>query len=181
MEQDHLISFKIKLQNFGALRPEAWDRIIQNSELIELNTGESFNRKEGTIAYLYKGLLKEYNPQHRKKPSIINFISNNQFLITRKHNQVHYLKACMPTHILYWEWESQQLLYKEFEELKKIYDYICTEYDDGIAWRSFLLELPVKDRIFYFRNTYKRLIPYLKKKDVSNYLHISYNHLLNNW
>lgn len=174
-------ALKTKLQSFGALRPEAWERIVQLCQQTELKTGESLIRTEGTFAFIAEGILKEYNPQHRKKPAIINFIVTNQCLVTRKHNQAHYLKACVPTLVYYWDLTTLKLLYQEFEELKKIYDLFCQEYDDGIALRSFILELPVKDRIIYFQNTYQTIIPFLKKKDIANYIHISYNHLLYNW
>ncbi|RZM21182.1 MAG: hypothetical protein EOO88_34065 [Pedobacter sp.] len=177
----HLIDFKSKLQSFGALRPEAWEKIVLLCQRATLHAGDSFLRKEGSLAYVAEGILKEYNPQHRKKPAIINFIMAEQCLITRKHNQVHYLKACIPTLVFYWDLPPLNLLNQEFEELKKIYDYLCREYDDSIALRGFLLELTVQDRITYFQNHYTAIIPYLKKKDVAHYLHISYNHLLYNW
>ena len=181
MASPHLINFKTKLQSFGALRPEAWERIVVSAQQTTLHAGDSFLRKEGTLAYVAAGILKEYNPQHRKKPAIINFIVPDHCIITRKHNQMHYLKACNPTLIFYWDLAALKLLYQEFEELKKIYDYLCREYDDGIALRGFLLELTVQDRITYFQHHYTAIIPYLKKKDIANYLHISYNNLLSKW
>ena len=172
---------KTKLQSFGALRPEAWERIVLLCQQTTLHAGDIFLRKEGTLAYLAEGILKEYNPQHRKKPAIINFIITEQCFITRKHNQVHYLKACNPALIYYWDLTALKLLYQEFEELKKIYDYLCREYDDGIALRGFLQELTVQARIIYFQHHYTPIIPFLKKKDIANYLHISYNNLLSKW
>lgn len=181
MENEHLLLLKTKLQSLGALRPEAWERIVQLCQQTHLKTNESLLREPGTLAYIAEGIIKEYDPQHRKKPAIINFIIPNQCVVTRKHNQAHYLKACTPARIYYWDLTTLKSLYQEFEELKKIYDHLCHEYDDGIALRGFILELPVKDRIIYFQNNHQAIIPFLKKKDIANYIHISYNHLLYNW
>lgn len=181
MENEYLLPLKTKLQSFGALRPEAWERIVQLCQQTNVKTGESLLRKQGTLAYIAQGLLKEYDAQNRTQPSIINFNGPNQSIITRKHNQNHYLKAATPSLVYYWDFEDLQQLYQEFKELKIIYDALVAEYDDRIALRSFILELPVKDRIFYFQNNHQAIIPFLKKKDIANYIHISYNHLLYNW
>ena len=181
MEHALLINLKTKLQSLGALRPQAWELIVQLSQQRLLKINENFIREPGTLAYLAEGILTEHNLQHRKKPAIINFIIANQCLITRNHNQAHYLKACTAAHIYYWDLTNLKSLYQEFEELKKIYDHLCQEYDDGIALRSFIIELPVKDRIIYFQNNHQAIIPFLTKKDIANYLHISYNHLIYNW
>lgn len=177
-DEQYLLPLKLKLQSLGALRPEAWAMILDLLQATKLKANESFIRKEGTLAYITEGLLKEYDSQNRSKPSIINFISINETLLTRKSNQNHYLKAVNPTIILFWDFEHQKLLYREFEELKKTYDHLCAQYDEGTARRSFLLELPVKDRIPYFKNNFKQIIPYLKKKDIANYLHLDYDYFV---
>lgn len=174
-------NLKTKLQSFGALRPEAWERIVQLCQQTNVKTGESLLRKQGTLAYIADGLLKEYDAQNRTQPSIINFNGSNQSLITRKHNQSHYLKATIPTLVYYWDFEDLQKLYQEFKELKAIYDALIAEYDELLLFRMQLLELPVQKRIDTFRLIFKPMLPYLKKKDIANYLHISYAYLVDNW
>jgi hypothetical protein len=179
--EDQLIQLKIKLQSLGALQPSAWQAILARKQEICLKTDERLIRKEGTLAYLAQGLLIEYDAQHRKKPAIINFIGAQQTIFTRSSNLHHYLKAVMDTTILYWELDSLQHLYSEFNELKKIFDGLYDAYDEGLSIRAFILELAVKDRISYFQQQYSKLIPFLKKKDIANYLHVSYTYLINNW
>lgn len=181
MENQHLLPLKTKLQNFGALRPEAWERIVQLCQQTQLKTGESLIRKQGTLAYIAQGLLKEYDAQNRTQPAIINFNGPNQSIITRKHNQNHYLKAANPSLVYYWDFEDLQKLYQEFKELKSIYDALIAEYDELLLFRMQLLELPVQKRIDTFRLIFKPMLPYLKKKDMANYLHISYAYLVDNW
>lgn len=173
--------FKTKLQSFGALRPEAWERIVQLCQQTELKTGESLIRKQGTLAYIAQGLLKEYDAQNRTQPAIINFNGPKQSIITRKHNQNHYLKAAISTTVWYLDFEDLQKLYQEFKELKSIYDALIAEYDELLLFRMQLLELPVQKRIDTFRLIFKPMLPYLKKKDMANYLHISYAYLVDNW
>jgi len=175
----HLAELKTKLQSFGALRPEAWERILQLCQQTEVKTGESLIRKQGTLAYIAQGLLKEYNAQHRTQPAIINFNGPKQSIITRKHNQSHYLKAANPSLVYYWDFEDLQKLYQEFKELKAIYDALIAEYDELLLFRMHLLELPVQKRIDTFRLIFKPMLPYLKKKDMANYLHLNYSFFVN--
>ena len=174
-----LYTLKTKLQSFGALRPEAWERIVQLSQQTQLKTNESLIRKQGTLAYIEEGLLKEYDAQNRTQPSIISFIGPNQSIATRKHNQSHYLKTATPSLVHYWNFEDLQKLYQEFKELKAIYDALIAEYDELLLFRMHLLELPVQERIDKFWLIFKPMLPYLKKKDMANYLHLNYSFFVN--
>lgn len=170
-------NLKTKLQSFGALRPEAWEMIMQLRQQTQLKTSESFIRKQGTIAFIAEGLMKEYDAQNRKTPSIINFIGLNQIIITRKHNQNHYLKACVPTLIYYWDLENLQYLYQEFEELKKIYDCLCAEYDEGLAYSRLILEeKSARQRILLLLAKYRPQLNQISKKDLSHYLMLNYDY-----
>ena len=167
------------LRTYGALQPLAWQKINELKQQQILKTHQNFIRKEGAIAYLASGLLKECDAQYRNNPAIINFISLNQCVVTRKHNQTHYLKACLPCTIYYWDFEQLHLLYQEFKELKQIYDSLCASYDAAIAFRLFVLEhASAPKRIELFRQNFKNLLPYLKKKDIAKYLQLNYTHFL---
>lgn len=171
--------FKILLQSYGALRPQGWDRILQLQQKTNLKINQNFIRKEGTLAYIENGLLKEYDPQNRMTPSIINFIGSGQFLLTRKYNQHHYLKACQATEVLFWDFEDLMQLYQEFSELKHIYYGVCSTYDQSIAFRQFVLEAKnSQQRIQLFRAQFHQHLKYLKKKDIANYLQLNYTHFL---
>lgn len=176
-----LYTLKTKLQNFGALRPEAWEAIVVAKQEIKLKPEESLIRKEGTLAYVVEGLLKEYNPQNRSKPAIVNFISSQQNIITRKHNQTHYLKAIRPSIVYAWDFEQLQQLYQAFKELKPIYDSFCAEYELSLQFRMQLLEISPQERVTTSKLVFHNLLPYLKKKDLANYLHLNYTHLLRYW
>ncbi len=179
MTKDHQLCFKPLLQSLGALRPEAWERIVQLCQQTSLKPNESLIREPGSLAYVANGLLKEYDAQQRKSPSIINFIGHKQSLITRKYNQNLYLKAAMPSLVYYWNFNDLQQLYGEFAELKAIYDNLCAAYDEISAYRQLVLEEHyTKNRIMLFMVKHKELLPLLKKKDMANYVQINYNHFI---
>lgn len=174
-----LNAFKHQLQQHGALRPEAWLHIQQQLQQKQLKVNESFIREEGTFAYVAEGLLKEYNALNRTSPSIINFIPAKKAFVTRRHNQSHYLKACLPTLVFYLDFAQLQLIYQDFKELKSIYEALCGIYDADSSFRHLILETSsATQRIQMFREKYHHQINYLKKKDIANYLQLNYTHFL---
>ena len=179
MMTEPLYLLKTTLQNHGALRPEAWEAILLAMQHTTLKVDESLIRKAGTLAYIAQGLLKEYDAQNRKKPAIVNFISEGESLITRKHNQNHYLKAIIPTQVYYWDLDDLQMLYAAFNELKTIYDSLCENYDREIGFRHLVLESnDSTTKIKLFLSNYHDILPLLKKKDIANYINLSYNHFI---
>ncbi|RYD97280.1 MAG: Crp/Fnr family transcriptional regulator [Sphingobacteriales bacterium] len=179
--ENELHLFKIKLQALGALRPEAWGAILALKQELALAPNESFVRREGSLALVALGVLKEYDIQCRSKPAIVNFIGENQCFITSVHQQNHYLEACTPCQLYYWNEQALQQLYQEFAELKLIYNQLCAQYDAQLWHRMRLLEMPVQERLDTFRATFTNVLPYLKKKDIANYLHLNYTHLVKSW
>lgn len=176
-----LTALKLKLQNYGALRPEAWLSILSCLNKTTLKPNESFIRQEGSLAYLAQGLLKEYDNYRRKTPAIINFITTGQSFNTSHYNQNHYLKAMLPTIIYSFYFEDLMAIYSTFKELKSIYGPLCAEYEANISHRTFLLEMPVRQRIENFHASHQKICPYLKKKDMANYLRINYDHFVHLW
>jgi len=182
MENSNLLILKTKLQGFGALRPEAWEMIVQLCQQTQLKTNESFIREPGALAYVTNGLLKEYDSQHRKNPSIINFIGSNQSLITRKHNQNHYLSAFIPTLVLHWNYDSLALLYEEFPELKTLYDHLVASYDSQTAFKMLLLEQPtIIQKIQIFVKQHSDILPLLKKRDIARYMNVDYEYFIRHY
>lgn len=176
MNELTLAKLKDKLQTLGSLRPEAWERIVSTCQQTELKTNDSLIRQQGTLAYIADGVLKEYDSQNRKNPAIINFIGTEQSIITRKYNQNHYLKACVPTLVFTWDFDTLQNLYQEFKELKIIYDSLCAAYDEQIHFRQLILEKHQANlRIGLFMATYKNQLNLIKKKDMANYLMLYYD------
>jgi len=172
-------NFQLQLQTHGALRPEAWALIQLHLKKKHLKVNESFIRQEGTFAYVADGLLKEYNAISRSTPSIINFIPAKKAFVTRRHNQSHYLKACLPTLVFYLDFAQLQLLYQDFKELKSIYEGLIGIYDADTSFRQLILETAsAAQKIQLFRDKYHQQIKYLKKKDIANYLQLNYTHFL---
>lgn len=176
MDRNHL---KLKLASYGAIRPQAWVKILSHLKEIELKTDESFNREMGSAAYITDGILKEYDAQHRKKPSIVNFISAGNFIITTKYTQTKYIKAVTPTKLVYLNFDALIMLFVKYNELKSIYDGATANYEDGMAFRQLLLEENAAvERIKLFIHKYRTVLPLLKKKDISNYTHIEYDYFI---
>ncbi|WP_293298620.1 hypothetical protein [Pedobacter sp. UBA4863] len=174
-------TLKHKLQRLGPLRPEAWDMICSLAKRIEVKLQRNVLRKTGSIAYLSEGLLKEYDQHERELPAIINFINQYQFFVTCKHYQHRYLEACMPCVVYQWNFDDLQKLYQRFNELRPVYEALCAEYEAGALLRMRLLEMPAQERIDAFRVFFRPSLPYLKKKDMANYLSINYSYLIDIW
>lgn len=172
-------SLKTKIQSLGALRAEAWELIVALAQQTKVEINQSFIRKEGCLAYVAEGLLKEYDSQNRTSPAIVNFISDRQCILTRKHNQHHYLKAITPTLVYAWGFEDLIQLYHHFNELKPIYNTLCAEYELNVAYRILILETNAsQERIYLFREKFRAQLNFLKKKDIANYLQLNYTHFL---
>ncbi|MFN0256620.1 cyclic nucleotide-binding domain-containing protein [Pedobacter ureilyticus] len=172
---------KLKLQSLGALRPEAWERIVRLSQQQQISDGGNFIRREGALAYVASGILKEYDQHEREIPAIVNFIGDNKCFVTRRHHQSHYLQACMPCIVYNWDFDDLQQIHRDFNELKHVYEALCAEYDAGVLLRMRLLEMTIPERIIEFKSLYSDILPYLKRKDIANYLHISYTYFLSIW
>ncbi len=173
--------FKYKLQSLGALRLEAWDMILSLAQHTTVAKQRRFVRKIGTLGYVSQGVLKEYDALDRSNPAIINFIGANQCFITQMHNHGHYLEASTPCVVHFWDFDDLQILYNEFRELRTIYDELFADYDASVMLRMRLLEMAPLARIIYFRKTLHSHLPFLQKKEMSNYLHLDYNYFVRNY
>lgn len=170
---------KTKLHQYGPLRPQAWQCILESTITVDLRENESFIRQAGTIAFLSSGLLKEYDARHRTKPAIINFINTEDFFLCAHNPQSNYIRACAGSHIYLMHWPAIEKLYHRFRELKTLYDAIASGYNEQLAYRQFLLEeSSATTRISLFIATKRAILPMLKKKDIANYLHINYDHFV---
>lgn len=176
---DYIHQLKTKLQSLGPLRPEAWLLILAEMKQKTVKVDESFNRSAGQLAYLASGLLKEYAANDRDRPSIINFIPENAPLISNKFNQRHYLKACATCLIFYWNQDSLWVIYQQYAELKPVYEALCYEYDSAVAFRNRLLEIhETEARISLLLHHFPEVVKLVKKKDMANYVHVSYPHFV---
>lgn len=178
MEEVLLTQLKINLLKHGAMRPQAWQTIVLFIKKARLKANESFIRSNGAIAYIAEGILKEYSTQNRKNPSIINFFWEGKSIITRSFNKSYYLKACVPSIVLYIEYKDIVALYKHYKELITIYNVLSADYDESSALRQLILEQTAINRILLFNQYYKKILSALKKKDIANYLSIDYFHFI---
>ncbi|RYF26676.1 MAG: hypothetical protein EOO42_00890 [Flavobacteriales bacterium] len=172
----YLPQLEAKLRAVGALQPAAWQQIIADLQMVILKPEQHFIRIEGSFAYVAVGILKECDAKNRKQPSVINFIATNEPFVTRKLNKANYLVACTKSIVFYWNLNTLQNLYQEFRELKHSYDILCAEYDASIELRQLILEAEIPEKIILFTHHFKSLRFILLKKDIANYLHISYTH-----
>ncbi len=176
-----LLSLKLKLQNLGALRPEAWERIESLITTIELKPQQHLIRQESYLCYVASGLLKECDLSQRVTPSIINFFGNGDYLHCFADTHRLYLEAILPTTLFSLNLRDLQTLYLEFKELASIYGKLCFEYQERLLLRMHLLEIYPRNRIIFFRRTHQCFLPYLQKKDMCNYLHLDYDYFVRNY
>ena len=179
LKDPFFLNLKLNLANYGAIRPQAWAKILVHLKEAELKVDESFDREINSIAYVTSGLIKEYDAQLRKKPSIINFISAGNFLITNKYNHSKYIKAIGSATLIHINFEAMISLFLKYNELKSIYDGVIGNYENGIAFRQLILEEnAAAKRIHLFIKKYRAILPFLKKKDIANYIHIEYEYFI---
>lgn len=176
-----LHNLKAKLHSLGALSPEAWEAIVGAFSLCTLKPNEYFPHKNHCLGYIAEGILATYDMEGRSIPAIINFSSVQQSFISNQSNQGIYLKTCSSTSIFYWNEDELKKLYRQFNELKNIYDALIAEYEQRIFLRMRFLELSVTERISKFKEHFYSILPYLKKKDIANYLHLNYSHFVKVW
>lgn len=179
INNSHSTILKLKLASYGALRPQAWTKILDSLKEIELNDGDNLTSVIGRIVFIAEGIVKEYDPNQRKKPSIVNFISTGNFLVTTKYNQSRYVKAIGTCKLIYLDFEQAISLFIKFNELKSIYNGVLANYENGIAYRQLILEEnSAAMRITLFIDHYRSILPYLKKKEVANYVHLAYDYFI---
>ncbi|RZK26469.1 MAG: Crp/Fnr family transcriptional regulator [Flavobacterium sp.] len=170
-------ALKLKISAYGAIRPKVWAKLLPQLKVCNLKPGEIFPRPAGSIAYIERGLLKEYDFRDRKKPSIVNFIFTDEFLPTPKHEQRCYVMAVTTSILYYLEFDELLALFFEYRELIHIHDAIFADYDETLAFRNRLLEQKVAVvKIQAFIDKHRELIAFLKKKDIANYIHVEYDH-----
>ncbi|WP_316801191.1 hypothetical protein [Pedobacter frigidisoli] len=179
MEMEYLQQLKVHLQSLGALRPEAWEKIIGSISVSKLKKDENLVRENGTIAYVVSGALKEFDSWRRSHPTIVNFITADQFIVTGKRNQSNYIVAY--NNCIVYEINRTQLneLNKLYPELQQIHDGICESYDQAIAFRSMLMDnYAAEGRVEQFKQHFKSILNLMSKGDMANYLGIEYGYLL---
>lgn len=176
---DHLfLTLKIHLQSYGALRPEAWDRIVSLITTVHLEPQQHLIREVGSLAYVATGLMKEFDVHDRVKPTILNFfgVGSTVYCITASHRL--YLEAVLPTTVFSLDLAALHTLYLEFEELIKIYLNLRFNYYDSLLLRTHLLEMKPRERVIHFRRTRQLLLPFLQKKEMCNYLNLDYDYFV---
>lgn len=170
---------KLKIASYAPLRPEAWDQISARLRITIIKVDESFYRESGSIAYLVAGLLKEYDTRARRKPAIVNFITDDNFIVTTGISQSRYLKAITESTIVYLDFEISFSLAITFRELNPVYNAAVVNYEEGLNLRYRLLEERlVAKRIQQFIAKHRDLLLYLKKKDMANYCNIPYDNFV---
>ena len=147
----------------------------------KLSPGENLIRNEGTLTFITTGILKEYDPSQRSRPAIICFHSIGDAIVTRRHSQSHFIRAVSAATLFQWNQSALDQLHFNYPELKNIYLALCASYDLNLSRRSILLETHPRERIQLFRAHHSQIIPYLKKKDIANYLHLNYTYLIDKW
>ena len=176
------IKLKLQLQQNGAVSPKAWAAICAEMKYKKVKYDEGFLYQSKGIAYVADGLLREYNSQYRDRPSIVNFFHADQFFFMDERPAQQFFRACVPTHLYYWSWETLLQLWLQFPELIRIYRNLNVQYINQCQLRPFLLEEKSTEvKIKHFYDKYKSIVALLPKKNIANYLSINYNYFVRNY
>lgn len=182
MDETLHLKLKHQLQQNGAVSPKAWAAICAEMKYKKVKYNEGFVYQSKGIAYVADGLLKEYNSQYRDRPSIVNFFHTDQFLFMGERPAHQFFRACVPTHLYYWNWEALHHLWLQFPELIRIYSNLNIQYINQCQLRPFLLEeKSTQVKIQHFYAEYKSIVALLPKKNIANYLNINYNYFVRHY
>ncbi|KLT64728.1 hypothetical protein [Pedobacter sp. BMA] len=183
MNQTNLKLLKERLDGFSAISPASWVAIQASIQTVTLNKKEHLPREVGTLSYLASGFLMEVDGHNRTKvATVLGFMPEQSFMVTRIHNQVNVLVCDEPCTI--YEIRRSDLLALEilFPELIVLHDAICAQYDERIAERDLLLnEKDGLTRIRKFKARFSHSLNRMVKTCMANYLLLEYHYFIRNY
>lgn len=147
-------------------------------KIVRVKPEKHFVREVGNIFYVADGLMKECDLQARSEASIINFLGNGQCSFCFTNTQRLFVAAILPSTLFSLDLMELYELHQAYTELAHIYRFLRFEYHERLLLRIQLLEMVPRKRIIQFCDSHRLLLPYLKKKDMANYLHLDYDYFV---
>ncbi|WP_316801451.1 hypothetical protein [Pedobacter frigidisoli] len=173
---DQLIQLKTCLDAIGLNSLVAWQALAAACVTVKLKTGENFICQAGTVAFIIEGIIKEYDSSLRTKPAIVNLLTANEYVVTFVGSNHHFYRASCPSTLVYIDNTRQWQLFDQFNELQSLYFNIEDLHFQSRQRRTQLLEFnTARERIKAFIRKNRSILPFLRKKDIANYLCLEYN------
>jgi len=144
-----------------------------------LDPGEQLAEPFSGMVFIASGLLKAYVVHGQHQPVIVRFIPSGRFTVLVPDHLPQVLRAVLPTSLLLVGFQAMLDAYHLQPELLSLYRMAIQQNMSDIQFRYRLLEERfAEQRIRLFLSRHAGILPYLKKKDIANYLHLDYNYFV---
>lgn len=164
---------KEQLRALGALSTETWQALSEVALERQYGNARAVQLDGGSMLYVAKGLLKQYARAERTQPSIVRFIKDGQVLFVPYDYNPIYVKTIARSVLYYWDEFSLRQTINKHPELLKQYMALRDIQEQALDYKILLLEEEVRNKLTLFNKHQGDLWPYIKNKDLANFLHIS--------
>lgn len=168
-----LTALEMLLRNFSPLRPEAWGAICAATTQRVYSGAKAVHLEAGGMVYVEEGLLKQYARAERTQPGIIRFLQAGEVLFVPYEVNSIYIKTIQRSTLYYWNEHTLRQLIACYPEVLKIYMRLRDLQEDAFGFKVLLLEQEVKAKLLLFDQHYPKLRPFIKNKDLANFLCVS--------
>lgn len=173
------IPLQEQLLQFGPLPPEAWQAIMSRHTLRQVPPSKALPLPSGSIIYVKKGLVKQYDHRPGKDSAINRFLRGGQFLFCPSNTQGIYAKSIHHSILWYWEETAIRQTMQQYPYLFDLYRPLYTAYAHLLDVRLQIMESHGFEKIQLFDQHFPELRLYLKKQDLARYIGINKTYLSN--
>jgi len=167
-----LTALEIWLRTFGPLRPEAWEGIVGAVVKRVYGMGKAVALAPGGMIYVGEGLLKQYARAGRTQPDIIRFLQAGEVLLVPYEADNSYVKTLERSVLYYWDEYALRQIMIAYPELLKIYMKLRDRQEMLLDLKIRLMGEELRNKLPLFDRYYPNLRPFLKNKDLANYLQV---------
>jgi len=171
-----ILPLREQLRQLGPLREEAWRQIEAQAVQRDYAADRPIALPSAGVIYVEEGLLKQYQRSKRIKPCINRFIVTGNYIFTPFAPDSIYIKTILACKLWYWEGEAVCTLLLQYPELYALYQQLRDRYDALLDIRMRILESKHTQKLALFQEHFQEIRPYLRAKDVANYIGVHPNY-----
>lgn len=171
------IPLQQQLQQLGPLTAAAWESILEKASEKPFAANRPIPLPSNGIIYIKEGLLKQYARTGRVHPSINRFLTAGNHLFVPFNTEPIYVKTILNSALWYWTEENIRFLLHQHPELYSIDRKLRDAYEQQLDIRLQILASSGPSKMALFQEHFPGIRPYIKAKDLANYLSIHPNYL----
>ncbi|MEH6306176.1 hypothetical protein RYH73_11015 [Olivibacter sp. CPCC 100613] len=165
--------FQEELKQLGALSNEAWQALTEIVLERRYGNARAVQLDGGSMLYIGEGFIKQYARAERTQPSIVRFITRGQVLFVPYDYHSIYVKTIERSVLYYWDEYTLRQVITAHPQLLKLYMTLRDMQEQALDHKILLLEEEVRHKLILFNKYQGDLWPYVKNKDLANFLHVS--------